>query len=107
MAREEVLREFDVRHTDVVAKLLVANNAEAVDVDGTTLVEFGLRPLGERLPDSVVGLLGDDAPNVAGVATEVPLDSLVAETRNIEVQTGGLLPAHCLHTEVGCGKYGG
>lgn len=88
----EVVGQLDVRDTHVVTELLVADDAEAGNVDGATFVKFGLRPLGERLPTDIVGRFGDDGTNSVGVAAEVSLDGLVAETRNIEVKAGGLLP---------------
>lgn len=98
VAAEEVLGELDERDAHVVAELLVSDDTEAGDVDGTTLVELSLRPLGERPPHKIVGGLGDHGTRKIGVAAEVPLDGLVAEARNIELETGGLLlPVHWLH----------
>ena len=96
---QEGLRESHIEDPHVVSDLLVADDTEALHVDGTPDFDLPVTPFDEGVPDKIICGLRNDAANRVGIATEVPLHSLVAESLDIEVAVATSLFIH-IHTKV-------
>lgn len=65
--------------------MLVTDGTKLRDVDGSSEFDLAVAPLDKSLPYKIIGCLTDDASNRVGVATEVSINGLIAETFNIKV----------------------
>jgi len=85
MVGQEVVRQLNVEDPDIFSYLLVPDDTELLHVDRATDLGLALAPLDESHPNEIIGSLANDVAHGVGVATEISLNSFIAQKLNVEV----------------------